>query len=210
MFGKRALPVVLASAAALFVQTADAVIINIYDTDADMFSIADAQAVIDTSSGPDAVAHSSTIWLSDVGTDFGYGAGAPFPGASNTTFVAEILGTVDTDLYSYLFVAHDDGVRLNLDDTVLYEYGAPTDLLGSPLLDLGVAAGIRSFAGIFYENAGEADLFLLGWRRGADTIDWEIARIGDPISVPEPSTLTLLGLGLLAFGAAKRRRVLGS
>ena len=196
----------LGFAATLWVQGASAALIRIYDTDSAMNSIADAQAVI-AAGGADATAYSANIWFSDVGTNpGGWGSGLPFPGGFNETFVVSIAGQIDTNLYSHLWLAHDDGVQLSTNGATLYEFGAPTDFRDSGALSLGGATGQRTLSGIFYENGGEADLFLWGYLRSAGT--WEIARVGDPVSVPEPPTLALVGLSLLLVRLASRRRAL--
>ena len=189
-------------AASLLTANANAVLISVYDAEGAMGSLADAQAVIDAAAGPDARAETPDVWFSDVGTDpFGWGAGGPFPGGFDTTFVVSIVGAVDTDFYSHLYLAHDDGVELTVAGATLYEFSTPTDFRESGALYLGAASGMERLQGLYYENFGEADLFLWGYRR--DGGGWEKASIK---SVPEPGTLALLGLGLFGLGLSRRRK----
>ena len=195
--------IALGTIISLLAFNANAGLIKIYDSAGPLYSLADAQAVIDAAAGPDLVAESDYLWYSDSGTPppINDGAAMPFPGGYNHTFVLEVMGLIDTNNYSKLYLGHDDGAVLHLGGAAIYEYGALTDFRRSGEILLGAAAGMQMLHGLYYENAGEADLFLWAYRRNNNT--WEKARIH---AVSEPATLALFGIGLVGLGMTRRRR----
>jgi hypothetical protein len=194
--------IALGTMISLLAFSANAGVIKIYDSADPLTSLDDAQDVIDAASAPDLVAETDYVWFSDSGTNpYGDGVGMPFPGGFDHTFVMEITGLIDTNNYSKLYLGHDDGLSISVGDTVIYEYGALTDFRASGEILLGAAAGMQMLHGLYYENAGEADLFLWGYRRINNT--WERARIH---AVSEPATLALFGIGLVGLGMTRRRR----
>lgn len=190
----------LGLAASIFALNASAALINIYESNSGIGNIAQAQAVISSSSGADTTFDSSTVFYSDWGHVV-YGiTGTPFPGGHNTTFVMTASGLVDASVYSHLRIFHDDGVDSTLNGSNLYTYNGNTALRGSGYLSLGTSSGLQAFDLLFWEHGGAATIGVFGLNRS--TNQWEVANIS---SVSEPATFALFGLGLIGLAATRRK-----
>lgn len=195
--------ILLGIAASFLAFNANAALINIYETNTNLGSIAQAEAVIAGSSGADTSFDSSTIFFSDAGYTWNSTAASTFPGGHTTTFVLQASGMVDTSFYSALWFGHDDGIDVDVDGSDLYTFNANTAFRNSGEKTLGASAGLQSFNLLFWENHGAATVAV--WGKNRSTNSWEIANISTAASVSEPATLALFGLGLIGLSLTRRR-----
>jgi hypothetical protein len=185
--------------ASLMTLNANAGLINIYDTDSYLYSVAKSQSVIASASAPSATVDSDYIFYSDSGIS----GSSIFPDSYNTTFVLTATGFIDTSLYSALQFFHDDGITVSVAGTNLYTFDANTALTSSSWLTLS-DTGLQAFDLLFWENQGYATLKVLGQLR--DGTGTELAQIATAsVSIPEPSTLFIFSLGLLSLAYARRK-----
>ena len=109
---------------------------------------------------------------------------------------------IDTSLYSGLQFFHDDGIDVNLGGDSLYSYNRNTGLRDSGWKTFA-DTGMTSFDLLFWENGGAASILVYGRLRNGQAT--EIANF-TTVSVPEPSTIAILGLGLLGLVARKAKK----
>jgi hypothetical protein len=179
----------------LLALNANATLINIYETNSGLGSIAQAQSVIDNAVAADTSFESDNILFSDTQSHRNQFDAAPLLGGHNTTFVLTAFGTIDTSLYAALKFHHDDGIDVNIGGESLYTYNRNTALRNSGW-QYFADTGIETFDLLFWENAGEGSIFVHGLLRDGQT--QEVANFSS-VAVPEPTTVAVLGLGLLAL-----------
>lgn len=182
--------------------TSQAGLVQMYNTDlccSALDSIAEAEAIIAASGGADFTTN----------VDFINFSGDTFPGSAfgappNDRFVMRVTGTLDTTPFSRLRMDHDDGFVVRLDGVDFFSFDgntAPRTTYSGALSGMGVV----NFELIFWDQGG-AQVALFGGtdpsRGGGDFF----AFIGDPVAVPEPGVLSLLGAALLVGGLARRRK----
>jgi hypothetical protein len=185
--------------ASLMTLNANATLINIYDTDTYLYSVAKSQSIIASAAAPSATVDSDYIFYSDSGIS----GSSIFPDSYNTTFVLTATGFIDTSLYSALQFFHDDGITVSVAGTNLYTFDANTALTSSSWLTLS-DTGLQAFDLLFWENQGYATLKVLAQLR--DGTGTELAKIATAsVSIPEPSTLFIFSLGLLSLAYARRK-----
>ena len=186
--------------AAFPAQRAAAYVIDIYSLSGGPFTLAGADAAI--AAGPViATGTAPVIELDDLGdgTTGLFSLNNPWPaGTPANLFAAHVTGTIATGAGTFTFgLNHDDGARLTIDGTIV--------ALADGLVDNRTTTGSITLAGglhtvdiVFFEGAGGASLEFFE----------RTAAAGDVLvrSVPEPSALLLLGLGVAGLGIAGRKR----
>lgn len=190
--------IILGALTLLLALNANATLINIYESNSGLSSIAQSQSVIDNAISADTTINSDNIFFSD----WGHHGASAFPGGHNNTFVMTASGMIDTSLYSGLKFFHDDGIDVNLGGDSLYRFNRNTGLKDSGWKTFA-DTGMTSFDLLFWENGGAASILVYGQLRNGQTT--EVANFS-AASVPEPSTIAILGLGLLALVARKTKK----
>ena len=190
--------IILGALTLLLALNANATLINIYESNSGLSSIAQSQSVIDNAISADTTINSDNIFFSD----WNHHGASAFPGGHNNTFVLTASGMIDTSLYSGLQFFHDDGIDVNLGGDSLYSYNRNTGLRDSGWKTFA-DTGMTSFDLLFWENGGAASILVYGQLRNGQAT--EIANF-TTVSVPEPSTIAILGLGLLGLVARKAKK----
>lgn len=190
--------IILGALTLLLALNVNATLINIYESNSGLSSIAQSQSVIDNAISADTTINSNNIFFSD----WNHHGASAFPGGHNNTFVLTASGMIDTSLYSGLQFFHDDGIDVNLGGDSLYSYNRNTGLRDSGWKTFA-DTGMTSFDLLFWENGGAASILVYGQLRNGQAT--EIANF-TTVSVPEPSTIAILGLGLLGLVARKAKK----
>ncbi|HBY88828.1 MAG TPA: hypothetical protein DEO86_23500, partial [Colwellia sp.] len=177
--------IILGALTLLLALNANATLINIYESNSGLSSIAQSQSVIDNAISADTTINSNNIFFSD----WNHHGASAFPGGHNNTFVLTASGMIDTSLYSGLQFFHDDGIDVNLGGDSLYSYNRNTGLRDSGWKTFA-DTGMTSFDLLFWENGGAASILVYGQLRNGQAT--EIANF-TTVSVPEPSTIAILG-----------------
>ena len=192
----------LATAAALItlpISQAWAYRVDLYSA-ASMNNLAQANAAI--AGGPlTATANVSVIEFDDLGdgTRGLFSVNNAFPGGLNTNFAAHVTGNFYVDIAgTWTFgINHDDGARLMIDGALVAIADGEVDNRNT-LITNSFAVGLHTVDIVYFETGGGASLEFFGAR---GTAAFQLVQ-----SVPEPTTLALVGLGLLGAVAARRKR----
>lgn len=143
----------------------------------------------------------ATIGGPGIGWGIGDGDGGWFfPDAGDILFRVDNFIDVEPVKHIWLQVTHSPGLGLAVDPMAGFNFGATGSLPGAVSM-IPVDAIHTIFAWDMFPNPPWEDFRLLTF--GPGEIDQVVV---DTISIPEPSTFVLCGIGIVAVGLVARRR----
>jgi hypothetical protein len=193
---------------------ANAGLIEIFSDGSNITSLAAADALI-ASTAPITTGSVFLVDYNDGGDGNGghyFGLDNPWPGGVVSNFVARITGSFigPAGALADFRISHDDGVRMIINGNMV-EFPGLTDDRDTFLNGLTLSA-VNTVQIVFFEHLGGASLeFAARCSSSQPALDctntnFFLLGLDDPIDVPEPGTLALLGIGLFGMGVARRRK----
>jgi hypothetical protein len=185
------------------IQQASAYVIDVYHGIGNPANIGTAITIMQ-GMAPTATGNANIINFTEpTGSNLGnFGGDSGFPGIAGA---ADFFGVHVSGLFAAsgspmdIGVNHDDGVRVFVDSVQVIDFSPPTPprntFVTSPL---ALSPGNHTVDIWLYEQQGVTSLEFFERTNGRLTLI--------PSSVPEPTTLLLLGLGLAGLGFARKRQ----